>query len=313
MMLDVLAMRPGRDTAGWLARIRPSRRKKVACAAGDEEEGLRRGSVGNISYAIVLLVIVDVVPFSAYLTRGLFDSTDVGDGSDSDMAGLETTNHHMDFAMSSEDSANYSDAQSGYSPSTDGTPVLSSSSNVDEAPEPHPYQRSSVSIFRRSESMFLVLLFALIAVLVPAFFFYASSPSGGQKGPSDDSAEALKPSPLNELLPYVPAISTVFRFSFSTSYLLLRPLIAVFSLLFAIFAPISLAVNILFQVLIVLPSKIVTALVQFFYPLYLFCATACIFGAGVGLCGRLLLKGSSMVFVGPHHGDDTSAVLTDKK
>ena len=110
-MLDVLAMRPGRDTAGWLARIRPSRRKKVACAAGDEEKGLRRGSVGNVSYAIVLLVIVDVVPFSAYLTRGLFDSTHVGEVGLGHGGVGNNELHYMDFAMSSEDSANYSDAQ----------------------------------------------------------------------------------------------------------------------------------------------------------------------------------------------------------
>ena len=44
IMLDALAIRPGRETAGWLALIRPRRRRNVACAAGDAEEGRRRGS-----------------------------------------------------------------------------------------------------------------------------------------------------------------------------------------------------------------------------------------------------------------------------
>jgi hypothetical protein len=216
----------------------------------------------------------------------------------------------LDSAMSSEDSANYSDAQSGYSLSADASPVLSGSSNVDDtpehdAPEPRPKQRSGASIFRRSESLFLVLLFALIALLVPSFFFYASNSSAEQKDPSDDSVEARK-SPLSALLPYVPAISTVFRLSFSASYLLLKPFITAFSFAFAILAPIFLAVNILFQVLVVLPSRIVTALAQFFYPIYLFCGTACIFGAGVGLGGRLLLRGSRSMLVDPRRDDDTS-------
>lgn len=205
--------------------------------------------------------------------------------------------------MSSEDSANHSDAQSGYDLSSESSPVPSGSSSTD-VPEPRPMQSfvNGASTFRRSESLFLVLLFTLIALLLPAFFFYASSPS--TENEPDGSAEARK-SPLTALLAYIPAIPTLFRLSFSASYTLLRPFIALFSLILALLTPVFIAVNVLFKVLVVLPSRIVTGLVQFFYPVYLFCGTACILGGVVGFGGKLLVEGGRVILV--RDQDETSS------
>ena len=47
MVLDALDTCPGRETAGCVALIRPIRRRNVACAVGDAEEGRRRGSAAR--------------------------------------------------------------------------------------------------------------------------------------------------------------------------------------------------------------------------------------------------------------------------
>ncbi|KAF8483134.1 hypothetical protein JB92DRAFT_1656603 [Gautieria morchelliformis] len=208
--------------------------------------------------------------------------------------------------MSSEDSENYSDAQSGYSVSSDASPVLSDGSNdtpiLSDGSNDTPELAARTSIFLRSESMYLALLFALIALLLPAFFFFASQPSTDKE--PNDSVEA-RTSPLTALYPYIPAVSTLFRFSSSVSYSLLRPFIAGLSLFLAVLAPLFLAANILFKALVILPSRTVTGLVQFFYPVYLFCGTACIFGMVVGLGGKLLIEGGRLLLVGTR--EDTSA------
>lgn len=197
--------------------------------------------------------------------------------------------------MSSEDSANYSDAHSGYDLSGDSSPIPSGTSNADVL-EFHPKQSSAsgASVFRRSESLFLVLLFALIAFLLPAFFFYASSPSTRNEPDGSTVAEARK-SPLTTLLTYIPTISTLFRLAFSASYTLFRPFVVLFSFVLALFAPIFIAANVLFKIVVLLPSRIVTGVVQFFYPVYLFCGTACILGGVVGLGGKLLIEGGRLM------------------
>ncbi|KAF8587237.1 hypothetical protein K439DRAFT_1630940 [Ramaria rubella] len=192
--------------------------------------------------------------------------------------------------MSSEEltTSSYSDAQS----SIDNHDTSIPSSSNDGPSGRRAKQRATTSIFLRSESLFLALLFAFVAILLPTFFFFAS-PSSPKTVSSEDIED--RKSPLTALLPYVPAISTVFHSTFALFHLFLRPVFAAISLTLVILAPMFLVFNILLQFLVILPSKLVAELARFLYPIYVFCGAAVLFGIGIGLGSRLLLEGSKVI------------------
>lgn len=194
--------------------------------------------------------------------------------------------------MSSEDaaSASYSDAHSS---SSHGGDVTLSSNHSDEVTEPPPRQKPAWRMIR-SESLYLALLFALVALVLPTLFSVVSSSSS-----LPETVETRK-SPLAAVVPYIPTIGSVFHVSYSTIHALLQPFLTILSLIVALLAPLSLSLTILFKVFVLLPSKMVAELARVLYPVYLFCGVACLFGAGIGVGGRLLIEGSKLMFASPH-------------
>jgi hypothetical protein len=111
-------------------------------------------------------------------------------------------------------------------------------------------------------------------------------------------ATAAVPPALQQLLPFVVSggsalfsgISLIFRSlihlvsASSRSILIFSPLPIVFYLL----APIFVFLQVVTDIFVVLPYRTALALLDVFYPVYVFCGVACITGALVGLSGRLL-------------------------
>ncbi|KAH7868226.1 uncharacterized protein C8R40DRAFT_851683 [Lentinula edodes] len=115
----------------------------------------------------------------------------------------------------------------------------------------------------------------------------------------------LEPAPISALMQYTPVIASnivkitsssfhltswLIRSSFSyPKRIILSPLSVLLSVFLYLLAPVIVFVQVLLDVLVLMPYNSVIYLVDAIYPLYVFCGVACITGVIVGVLARQLV------------------------
>ncbi|KAF9239488.1 hypothetical protein BU15DRAFT_61992 [Melanogaster broomeanus] len=101
----------------------------------------------------------------------------------------------------------------------------------------------------------------------------------------------LSESPPN--IPLLPLLQAVLRVSYWLFQLALRwflllvtPLYVLWPIIVAVVSPITVVISIMLDVVVLTPFSIIRTIAVALYPLYIFCAVACISGAAVGIVGR---------------------------
>ncbi|KIJ61692.1 hypothetical protein HYDPIDRAFT_115477 [Hydnomerulius pinastri MD-312] len=96
--------------------------------------------------------------------------------------------------------------------------------------------------------------------------------------------------PITQLLPLLQA---TLRASYSLLHLAMRavfaltaPVYLLWPIILTLFSPITIIINILLDAVIFTPFSIIRSATAAMYPLYIFCAVACISGGVVGIFGR---------------------------
>ncbi|TDL21118.1 hypothetical protein BD410DRAFT_316030 [Rickenella mellea] len=145
----------------------------------------------------------------------------------------------------------------------------------------------------------IALVLAAVYICVPLYFHffpYSSSksnfPASGSSNASDDTQSKSNPPALYflALLNRFILASMSYTWTFMTHlpHVPLYPLRIVLPPILTILHPAILAVKLIMDAVILTPYRIVSKVAEFFYPLYVFCGVACVFGAILGLGGRLL-------------------------
>ncbi|KAH7882086.1 hypothetical protein F5I97DRAFT_420635 [Phlebopus sp. FC_14] len=98
------------------------------------------------------------------------------------------------------------------------------------------------------------------------------------------------PPPITQLLPLFQAVLraaySVFRFVFRATLVIATPLYTLWPLILAVLSPITILLQVLFEVLVFTPCSFLYTAATALHPLYIFLAIACFSGATIGLLGR---------------------------
>ncbi|KAF8524337.1 hypothetical protein BU17DRAFT_84929 [Hysterangium stoloniferum] len=202
-----------------------------------------------------------------------------------------------------------SDAESGFSNSHqsyasdhDVQSIASSSHTVspkDISPTAEADERIAPllppSNYLGTESVILAFLFGLIALILPAFFYFISSQSAEDHAGLNLTMSAFTKTPLATAVSSLPTISAAVYRVLAVCGVALRPFVVLLSLVWAALAPVTIVSRLILQVLVIGPVSAVASIVQFFYPLYVFVGVACLLGAGIGLLGRGLVEGGRIL------------------
>jgi hypothetical protein len=107
------------------------------------------------------------------------------------------------------------------------------------------------------------------------------------------TAQLTTQPPITQIIPILRATFGLLRallsqssrvvVALATPFLMLAPLIS------SLFAPITLIFHIILDAVIYTPYAIISSVTAALYPLYIFCAVACISGAALGIIGRSLI------------------------
>ncbi|OAX37932.1 hypothetical protein K503DRAFT_800844 [Rhizopogon vinicolor AM-OR11-026] len=113
------------------------------------------------------------------------------------------------------------------------------------------------------------------------------------------TAQLTTQPPITQIIPILRATFSVLRtflsqaarvvLALATPFFILVPLIS------GLFAPVTLIFHIILDATVYTPYKIIYSVTAALYPLYIFCAVACICGAVLGVLGRYLITLSNNV------------------
>lgn len=111
-------------------------------------------------------------------------------------------------------------------------------------------------------------------------------------GTVENVPPAAGPPPIAMLLPLLRSALTgsslLFRLGIRLLLAMAYPLHIIWSTLHALFSPITIAIKIALDVVLFTPFSIIRMVGVALYPVYVFCAVACIFGAIVGMFGHYI-------------------------
>ncbi|KZV88272.1 hypothetical protein EXIGLDRAFT_772890 [Exidia glandulosa HHB12029] len=155
-----------------------------------------------------------------------------------------------------------------------------------------------------SEGVFLSALFVLVVASVPFIFSFASAaknelehthaPAAPQVtvvSTTTTAGTGSKPQPvLANLLALWPVLNLAFSVLLYTLSLLAAPIIFLVHVVLAALAPFILVVQTTLYVFVLVPWNFVAAVARALYPLYMFCAVACLVGVLLGYGGSLVQK-----------------------
>lgn len=101
-----------------------------------------------------------------------------------------------------------------------------------------------------------------------------------------------EPPPIATLLPLLHLVvagsSLLFRLAVRFLLAMVYPLRIIWSIVHALLSPIFVVVKITFAIVLSTPFSIIRMVAVTLYPVYVFCAVACITGAAVGILGHYI-------------------------
>ncbi|KAF9228177.1 hypothetical protein BS17DRAFT_773194 [Gyrodon lividus] len=96
--------------------------------------------------------------------------------------------------------------------------------------------------------------------------------------------------PITQLLPLVQAalraLYSLLHLALRAIFVLVAPLYLIWPMILALISPITVVIDVILDLVVFTPFSIIRSVAVAFYPLYMFCAVACITGAAVGTFGR---------------------------
>ena len=99
-----------------------------------------------------------------------------------------------------------------------------------------------------------------------------------------------EPPPIAKLLPLLQSALTgsslLFRLGVRLLLATVYPLRIIWAIIYAFLSPITTLLNITLDIVLFTPFSIIRMVAVALYPVYVFCAVACIFGASVGIFGH---------------------------
>jgi len=111
-------------------------------------------------------------------------------------------------------------------------------------------------------------------------------------GAVENVPPAAEPPPIAMLLPLLQSALTgsslLFRLGIRLLLAMAYPLRIIWSILHALFSPIIIVIKIALDIVLFTPFSIIRMVAVALYPVYVFCAVACIFGAVVGIFGHYI-------------------------
>jgi len=107
------------------------------------------------------------------------------------------------------------------------------------------------------------------------------------------TASVSESPPIAQLVPILQAVLralySLLRFTLRFFLALLAPLYGIWPIILTLISPITVVIDIILDATVFTPFSIIRSVAVAFYPLYIFCAVACITGAVVGLFGRYVV------------------------
>ncbi|KAG9308689.1 hypothetical protein JVU11DRAFT_11646 [Chiua virens] len=99
-----------------------------------------------------------------------------------------------------------------------------------------------------------------------------------------------EPPPIAMLLPLLQSVlaglTLLFGLGVRLLFAMVYPLRIIWYILYVLLSPLTVVIKISLDLVLFTPFSIIHKLAVAFYPVYVFCAAACIFGATVGLFGN---------------------------
>ncbi|EJD45736.1 hypothetical protein AURDEDRAFT_184651 [Auricularia subglabra TFB-10046 SS5] len=146
-----------------------------------------------------------------------------------------------------------------------------------------------------TEGVFLGALLVLVVATVPTVFSFASSAALSKQVPTATApAGTIERQPrtplLASLLAATPILRLVLSAFISSLRLLLAPVLFLLNLVLALLAPLILVVKTTLHIFVVVPYTILVAILSLLYPIYMFCATACLVGVMLAFGGSLVQR-----------------------
>ncbi|KIK92562.1 hypothetical protein PAXRUDRAFT_829827 [Paxillus rubicundulus Ve08.2h10] len=107
------------------------------------------------------------------------------------------------------------------------------------------------------------------------------------------TAPASESPPIAQLVPILQAVIhasySLLRFALRFLLALLVPLYAIWPIILTLISPITVVIDVILDATVFTPFLIIRRIAVALYPLYVFCAVACITGAAIGLFGRYVV------------------------